>query len=102
MLGSDCLPIGVEVKFPVTMTKPVEEMTGLEAGPTIEPYALLERGDEQVVATETLAQRPGFRRSYQRVGVVNDHGADRRAVAEVPPVAGEDWANTGLVEGAGR
>ena len=43
MLGSDCLPIGVEMKFPVTMTKPVEEMTGLEAGPTIEPYALLER-----------------------------------------------------------
>ncbi len=87
MLGSDRLPIGVEMKFPVAVTKPVEEMTGLEAGPAIEPYALLERfrarqpADAQCVLDdlERSHLEPGMTRA-EPLGEGADHVVVRAAL----------------------
>ena len=43
VLGAERRPVGAEVEALVGMAEAVEEMPGLEAGPAIEPDALLER-----------------------------------------------------------
>jgi len=58
--------------------------------------------DEQIIARETLAHETRFRGDYHWVGVLDEEGGDRRPVAEIAPVAGEDRTNARLVENAGR
>ena len=61
-------------------------------------HELLVHADEEVLAGEALVDQPQLRRDHHRVRVLDEHRGHRGAVAQVPPVAGEDGPDAGLVE----
>ena len=58
--------------------------------------------DKEIVPRETLMYETGLGRHDHRVGVLDEERGDRRPIAEVACVAGEDWPDTRLIENAGR
>ena len=63
-------------------------------------HELLVHADEQVVAREAAVHLAEVGGDAHRVGVLDQQRRDRRPVAEVAAVAGEDRADPGLVEQA--
>ena len=65
-------------------------------------HELLMDANEQVIAGEALANESQFGGDDHRIGILDEQRGDRRPVAEIAAVAGQDWADAGLVEDAGR
>ena len=61
-------------------------------------HELLVHHHEQVLARETLAHKRLLRRHGHRIGVLDQHRLDRRAVLQRHGVAGQDASNPGLIE----
>ena len=59
---------------------------------------LLMDADEEIVAREALAHLEMLGGHHHRVGVLHEHGGDRRAVAEIGGIAGEHRTDARHVE----
>ena len=65
-------------------------------------HELLVHHHEQVFAGKALAHQRLLRRHRHRIGVLDQHRLDRRAVLQRHGIAGQDAPDPGLVEHSGR